>query len=150
MTLDIEVKERRLVQRILMYWRDLAPEGELPPPASVNPEAVGDMWRCCFLLDINSEVSTFTYLGAAHVAHLGEDLTGQPVSAAGSETLLGAVLGRLEEVLLRRIPVASDGTIEGPGGEPVPYRSILLPLGKDGREVSGILGAANCRLPDFK
>lgn len=149
MTVDIETKERRLVQRLLIHWRDLAPDGELPAPSRVDPDAIGNLWRSCFMVEIGAAGPVFSYVGAAHVAHLGEDFTGRPVSAAGPGTLLGAALARLDDVRLRGIPIASDGTIDGPGGEPVPYRSILLPLGEQGNEITGILGAANCRLPEF-
>lgn len=150
MTIDIEVKERRFVQHLLIYWRELAPDGVLPSRRRIREAEIGDMWRCCFTLDIGSVAAIFTHIGATHVAHYGADLTGRPASLVRPGTLLAAAVDRLGDVLARRIPITSTGTFIAPGGDPVPYRSILLPLAEDGNEVSGILGAANCRLPEFR
>jgi hypothetical protein len=149
LSVDVEAKERRLVHRLLIHWRELAPEEVLPPRARVNPDEIGDMWRYCFTLDIGAVAAVFAHLGEAHVAHLGFDLTGKPAAAAKKGTLLGNALDRLDDVLLRRIPITRQGTFTGADGMPVPYRSILLPLADDGNEINGILGAANCRLPEF-
>jgi len=150
LSVDIEAKERRLVQRLLIYWRELAPDNVLPSRASVKPQEIGDIWHFCFTLDIGSVAAVFGHVGDAHVAHLGFDLAGKPVAAAHKGTLLGGALDRLDDVLLRRIPITRQGTFPGADGMPVPYRSILLPLADDGSEINGILGAANCRLPEFK
>jgi hypothetical protein len=147
--MDIETKERRLVHRLLIHWRELAPEDVLPSRASVKPDEIAELWRYCFTLNIGAVAAVFDHVGEAHVAHLGFDLAGKPVAAAKKGTLLGSALDRLDDVLLRRIPITRQGTFTGHDGAPVPYRSILLPLADDGSEINGILGAANCRLPEF-
>jgi len=149
LSVDIEAKERRLVHRLLIHWRELAPEDQLPSRACVKADEIGDMWRYCFTLDIGAVAGVFAHVGEAHVAHLGFDLTGKPIAAAQKGTLLGCALDRLDDVLLRRIPITRQGTFSVDDGVPVRYRSILLPLADDGSEINGILGAANCRLPEF-
>lgn len=150
MSIETETKERRLVHRLLIHWRELAPDDVLPSRASVRSDSLGDMWRFCFTLEIGAVAAVFAHIGEAHVAHLGHDLTGKPAAAVKKGTLLSGALDRLDDVLLRRIPIARQGTFSGADGAPVPYRSILLPLADDGSEINGILGAANCRLPEFK
>lgn len=143
-------RERRLVQRLLIYWRDLAPEGVLPSAANIRPADIADMWPACFTLICGGSVPIFGHVGETHVAHLGCDLSGRQISEAGADTLLGCAVQHLDEVLLRKIPVTYGGTFVTPHGERVLYRSTLLPLSDNGEEIDGILGGANCNLPEFK
>ncbi len=108
------------------------------------------MWGACFTVDIVAGTPVFGYVGETHVTHHGDDLTGRPVSAAGPDSLLGRAVDYLDDVLLRQVPVSYGGEFPGPGGVPVPYRSILLPLSDDGETVTAVLGGANCRLPEFE
>ena len=143
-------RERRLVQRLLIYWRDLSPEGVLPATGSIRPADIEDMWPVCFTLVIGGPAPIYDHVGETHVALHGRDLSGRPISDAGVDTLLGRSTEYLDEVLLRKIPVTFGGTFTGPGGEPVLYRSTLLPLFDDDDEINGILGGANCNLPEFE
>jgi hypothetical protein len=150
LTIDVDPRERRLVLRVLAYWRDLVPEDGLPAAHSIQPADIAELWPACFTLDLSGEKPIFSYLGETHVAHFGRDLGGLPVEEAGTDTLLGRATEYLDEVLTRKIPITYGGTFTGADGEPVLYRSILLPLADEGEEINGILGAANCNLAEFE
>lgn len=150
MATNTNSRERRLVLRLLAYWRDLAPEGQLPAAHCIQPADIADMWPACFTLDLGGPKPIFAYVGDLHVAHHGRDLTGRPAEEAGTDTLLWHAVEYFDEVLSRKIPITYGGTFPGGDGEPVAYRSILLPLSDDGDEITGILGGANCRLEEFE
>lgn len=138
------------MQRLLAYWRDLAPEGRLPAAHCIRPADLADLWPACFILDLGGAKPVFSYVGDLHVAHHGRDLGGQPAEEAEGDTLLGRSVEYLDEVLSLKVPITYGGTFTGADGEPVAYRSILLPLSDDGEAIDGILGGANCRLDEFK
>lgn len=139
-----------MVLRLLDYWRGLAAEGELPAAALLRAADMDDMWRACFTLRLGGSEPVFDHIGDCHVRYHGTDLTGRGVAEAGANTLLGAAVSYLDEVMLRRIPITYGGTVPGPDGEEIPYRSILLPLSDDGETINAILGGANCRHPVFE
>jgi hypothetical protein len=148
-TIETDPGERRLVLRLLAYWRDLGLDGELPAAHLVQPADIASDWPACFTLDLGGPKPVFSYVGETHVAHHGADLGGRPVGEAGPDTLLGCAVEQLNAVLTRKIPITYGGSFTGHDGEPVLYRSILLPLSDDGDEINSILGGANCSLPEF-
>ncbi len=150
MATNTVLNERRLVHRILSYWRDLAPDGKLPSVSSVQAAGLSKLWPACFILDVGGLTPVFSYLGEVHIAHHGSDLTGRSIEEAGADTLLGCSVEYLDEILSVKIPITYGGTFTGGDGQPVPYRSIMLPLSDDGETINAILGGANCGLPVFK
>ena len=50
-----------------------------------------------------------------------------------------------QEILHRGVPISRGGEFIKYDGMKVLYRSIIMPMSDDGINVSGLLGAANCR-----
>jgi hypothetical protein len=145
-TETINPRERRLVLRLLSYWRELAGERAMPHPSDVDGSRIPDMWGHCFILDVRGTGEpVFGVIGEHHAAMLGSDLKGQAVSVAGSETLLGQAASYHRQVLARGIPITLGGQFVNREGRTVLYRSILLPLGEGEGRVMALLGGANCR-----
>lgn len=139
-------RERRLVLRLLSYWREIAGERDMPRPSSVDGSKIVDMWGHCFTLELRGPTEpVFGYIGEHHIAKLPGNLVGQGVSSAGSDTLLGQAASYHRQVLARGIPITLGGQFVNPEGRTVLYRSILLPLGEDGGRITALLGGANCR-----
>ena len=149
MATDTVLSERRLVLRILSFWRDLGPEGQMPSLSCIEAAGLGRLGPTCFILDITGPEPIFAFMGEKHIAHHGSDLTGRPIEEVGSGSLLGRAVDYLDEILSRKIPITYGGTFIGTDGGPVLYRSIMLPLSDDGEVINGILGGANCNLPVF-
>jgi hypothetical protein len=117
----------------------------MPAPKDVDGKRIPDMWGHCFLIDLRpADEPVFSYVGEHHIDTFVRDPKGRPVSAAGADTLLGQAVSYHRQVLARGIPITLGGQFINGSGRTVLYRSILLPLGEEGRIV-GLLGGANSR-----
>lgn len=139
--------ERRLVLRLLSYWRDLCGDRTYPSFANVDPAAIPDMWTWAFVIEV---------VGHEHdpvLRHVGDSLAGYaPISPVGlklsalpPETLLRHAVSYVQAVIAKGVPISRGGEFTRQGNIRVLYRSILLPMSDDGTTISGLLGAANCR-----
>lgn len=146
MTETIDPRERRLVLRLLSYWRELAGERDMPRPDDVDGGKIPDMWGHCFMLEVRGAGEpVYGTIGDHHAAKLQADLRGREVSAAGGDTLLGQAASYYRQVLARGIPITLGGQFVNREQQTVLYRSILLPLGEGEGRVTALLGGANCR-----
>lgn len=146
MSEPINPRERRLVLRLLSYWRELAGEGAMPRPSDIDPSKIPDMWVHCYMLDVRgANEPAFSYVGENHARILGRDVTGKPVSAVEPDTLLGQAASYHRQVLARGIPITLGGQFVSREKRTVLYRSILLPLGESEGRITALFGGANCR-----
>ena len=141
-------RERRLVLRLLGYWRDLCGERDWPAASDVVSADMDDMWDYSFILDFKGSEPVFRHFGNWHTEFYGADMSGQAVSALARDTLAERSTYYFAEVLRRRIPITYGGEVTEPGGRKILYRSILMPLSDDGINMTGILGGSNCKLAD--
>lgn len=140
--------ERRLVLRLLAYWRGLLRDGEaMPSFLAVDPSSMGDIWPHCFVLDVMGHEAdpVFRQVGASFATHAPIDLVGRRVSEAPENTLAHASVSYVREVVAKAVPVSRGGEFRKQNGASVLYRSIVLPMSDDRTTVSGLLCAANCR-----
>lgn len=139
--------ERRLVLRLLAYWRELCDDQDFPSFMDVDPLAIPDMWPHCFVIEIfeNDAEPIFRAIGDELAATIDYSLNGQGITLAQERTLPSVAITFLPEVLRKGVPVSRGDEFFKPDGTKVLYRSILLPMSDDGGRVSGILGAVNCR-----
>lgn len=139
--------ERRLVLRLLTYWRELQDESCFPCFADLNPIELGDIWRHCFVLDLTGNESdpVFRTVGEAFSDYAECGFGNLKVSELPDENLAWLSTYYFEEVLNKEAPVSRGGVFTGRDGTKMLYRSILLPMAEDGEIISGFLGAANCR-----
>ena len=148
---DYAAMERRLVARLLKYWRGLGGGlGRLPAYSDVDHTSIGEEWDWCFVLDCRQEARepTFVYVGDCLIADLSDDPIDCLVSDIDSSTLLSKALSRHETALRRKIPVVIGGAFGVSHGQSVLYRGINLPLkGEDGH-FGYILGAAGRLIKD--
>jgi len=141
-------RERRLVLRLLDYWRDLSGERDMPAIADVDCVAMSDMWDYCFVLDLRDGAPRILHFGAWHAEFYGKDMTGAALSDLTKDTLAERSVRYLDEILRRRVPVTYGAAANDPGGRHILYRSIMMPLSEDGTTITGILGGSNCKLVD--
>jgi hypothetical protein len=140
--------ERRLVQRLLAHWRSIRHEGALPRFSDVDFSDNPDIETHSFVVDLEGVTSAPTFVGVGEelAAHLEAPLVGRPVSAAPNDCLPGAAIAYMDEILDKGAPVSRGGELVTADGTTLLYRSILLPMSDDGETITGILGAANCRI----
>lgn len=171
--------ERRLVLRLLSYWRELLPalaedeydeddedldydeEDEVmatdfmrryPSFADIDRREISDFWPSCFLLDFNGPGggAVFTEVGSEYGGYYPGSLLDVPVSSLQANTLAEQSTAYLQEIIAKGVPITRGGEFTNSDGETVLFRSIILPLSDDGENIDGFIGAANCRIVSKK
>ena len=139
--------ERRLVLRLLAHWRTLCDDRDYPSFFDLDPAAIPEMWKNCFVLEIFEDGSEprFRAAGETLAAEVDFSLIDQPLSVVPEKTLPGVATSFLDEVLNKGVPISRGDEFFKDDGTKVLYRSILLPMSDDGETINGILGAVNCR-----
>lgn len=139
--------ERRLVVRLLKYWRGLGDVDQMPSESDIDPKAIADMWPNCVVLDVAGKETDpeITYIGSELAARAGADLCGRRLSGAPPDTLVSKGLSYFGQVLAKKVPITFGGEFTDGRGVKILYRSIILPLSEDGSGIDRLLAAANCR-----
>lgn len=139
--------ERRLVLRLLIYWREICVERRFPSFGDVDPCEIPSIWPSAFVLDVagHRDDPLFRIAGPKYAPFAARPLMGAPVSRAPANSVIEKSVAFFREVLDKEVPITRGGELFRPNGAKVLYRSILLPMSDDGKAVSGLLGAANCR-----
>lgn len=129
------VFQRRLVDRVLRLWRELADQESIPRRDQIKPDMLGVDWLNCLVIAVKSPArcSTFVYVG--------ENL---PFARCPDESLAGVLLSHLPQVLSQRRCLMIEGVTRLDDLD-VLYRSGLYPLSDDGIAIDHVLGAANYR-----
>jgi hypothetical protein len=128
-------RERRLVDRVLRQWKELAHGGRFPRRDQIKPSMLGKDWANCLVIAVQSSVQL------SHFLAVGDNLSGV---RCPNNNLAGVLLSHLPEVLSERRCLMIEGRarLRGVG---VLYRSALYPLSEDGAVIDHVLGAANYR-----
>src|SRR5271163_396015 len=129
------VFKRRLVDRVLRLWTELARGQGFPSRDQIEPSKLGVDWRNCLVIAVQSPVRLSYFL------HVGENLS---FAHCPDDSLTGVLLSRLPQVVSKRRCLMIEGraTLHGSG---VVSRSALYPLSDDGIAIDHVLGAANYR-----
>lgn len=139
--------ERRLVLRLLTYWRGICGERDYPSFSDVDPNSMQDMWESCFVLEVigHEADQVFRAAGDAISSFAPVPLIGSSISEWSPDNLIGVAVSHTRDVLRKGVPMSHGDEFIKIDGTKVLYRSILLPMSDDGETISGVLGAANCR-----
>jgi hypothetical protein len=127
---------RRLVDRVLRLWTEMARGGRFPRRDQIEPWMLGEDWATCLVIAVQSPVR-LSYLLA-----VGENLS---FAHCPNDSLAGVLLSHLPQVLSERRCLMIEGRATLRGTDVV-YRSALFPLSEDGVAIGHVLGAANHRL----
>jgi hypothetical protein len=129
------VFKRRLVERVLRLWTEMARGQGFPRLDQIEPSRLGVDWANCLVIAVQSPVRLSYFL------HVGENLS---FAHCPNESLTGVLLSHLPQVLSERRCLMIEGraTLRYIG---VLYRSALYPLSEDGVAIDHVLGAANYR-----
>jgi hypothetical protein len=122
-------------------------DGDLVSFDRIDPKEIPCIWPHCFVVEL------FEHGAAPILRVVGEEIgkwadsliVGRPISEIPRDCLVGISLTHLEEVLRKGVPVSRGGEYSSPSGGKIRYRSILIPMSDDGKTITGLLGAANCR-----
>ena len=140
---QIRVSERRLTQRVRNKWLRISRD-RLPTLEEVQEINFGPDWPFCFAVDLRLS-DIFPYF-----IFMGEELsrysTLYPMGDPRREkTLLDTAIAKMDEAALGRAPVEFSDVKRLDDGRRVAFRSILLSVSENGRDVTHIFGAASGR-----
>jgi hypothetical protein len=143
---DAQTREQRLVLRVLARWRSLCRGSALPRRSQIDPQLFGPDWANCLLIDIDPrlERSRFAAVGENLRDPNWPTLERQSLAECQESTLLYVATSFAARVLAKGVPI-SIGGVGIHLGQPIVYRSILLPLAESEGRIDGMLGAANFR-----
>ena len=138
-------EERRLSQRVFLYWLMVCQSRPFAAFDEIESEILGDDWDWCFVIDVarSEEFPFFVHLGASLARYSGVMLSGQKDWTC---TLLDKATEKLQETLSHRAPLLVEEELTLFDGREFKFRSILLPLSDDQRNITQVLGAANGKL----
>ncbi len=144
--MDGQIREKRLVLRVLERWRSLCEGDALPRRAQIDPRLFGKDWTHCVLIDIDPKLerSRFAFVGDALRDPNWPALERQSLAECQENTLLHAATSYAARVIAKGVPISTGG-VGMHEGAPVVYRSILMPLSEGSGRIDGLLGAVNCR-----
>jgi hypothetical protein len=130
--------ERRKVNLLLLHWQGLRRGRPFPALAEVDPAAITNLWRFCFVAAVTSSGWRFDHLGHALCRGYGMD------EGAGIDGVPPRLRDLLEapcrEALMRRAPLLSDGLTPNAWGDELRYRACVCPLSDDGLAISHLIG----------
>ncbi len=129
--------ERRLPQRLMLYWEQLKGDRLMPEENDIDPDVLGPDWDYCFVLQTRDLANVtdynFTYLGKQIIAaHHDGRLDGCADMLVSTNARM--LSSRFARVLETKAPVLEEGEFLTTHGRRVFYRQCILPLGneKDG------------------
>ncbi|MBA4274181.1 MAG: hypothetical protein C0436_00865 [Alphaproteobacteria bacterium] len=138
----LSLAERRLTERLLTYWQAMAKHGLMPREEDIDPEALGDLWPKCFLIqtfDIKHRRDmNFTYLGQEIIDAYQDGMMNEGQNVLVSPNASKLALS-FHQVMESTAPVVAEGEFLALSGRVVRYRQCLLPLG-EGDDVQAIFG----------
>jgi hypothetical protein len=129
------VFKRRLVDRVLRLWTEVARGQGFPRRDQIEPSKLGVDWANCLVIDVQSPVEL------SYLATVGENLS---FVHSPNESLAGVLLSHLPQVLSECRCVMIEGRARLRDID-ILYRSALCPLSDDGVVIDHVLGAANYR-----
>jgi hypothetical protein len=129
------VFKRRLVDRVLRHWAEMARGEGFPRRDQIEASAMGVDWANCFLIAVQSP-DRLSYFAAC-----GTNLS---LAFCPHDSLGGVLLSHLPKVLSERRCLMMEGSARLRDID-ILYRSGLYPLSDDGIAIDHVLGAANYR-----
>ncbi len=136
-----------MVLRLLSQWREWCGEDQYPSFTDVDPTQIAEIWDYCFVLDIvgHEENPVVRTVGSELQNYHPEAVRNRALSDVTAGSLIEHAASYYQEILHRGVPISRGGEFIKYDGMKVLYRSIIMPMSDDGINVSGLLGAANCR-----
>ena len=93
-------RERRLVDRVLRHWTEMARGGRLPRRDQIEPSMLGEDWANCLVIAVQSPVQRSYFIA------VGDNLSG---AHGPNSNLAGILLSHLPLVLSERRCLMIEG-----------------------------------------
>lgn len=146
--MSVNPEERRVTFRLLSYWNRMRGEREFPSLADIDITVIPELWHHTFTIEVHADLSHCKFQNfGPELSHIfGTSYAGEPVmDALAGDFKLESTIGYFPEVLRRREPVADSSQFYLEGDE-VKYRSLIVPLSSNGRDIDYLLGTTNYKV----
>jgi hypothetical protein len=141
--------ERRLVLRLMAYWRVAADGGALPTFDALARLSLDEIRPHLFLLRLRrDEEPVVERIGPTLAERLPFPVAGLPVSAVPADTMLGRGVAYYRQVLDRGIPISQGGSFTDSQGISFLFRSVIAPLDDGQGAIGYLVGAANGKIAE--
>lgn len=139
--------ERRLVMRLLRYWRDKAEPHDMPARADIEIAAEPEFAPYCWVARLGADEKdlAFETIGEAFAIDQAQTLVGKKVAMASAGTLLAHATAYAANVVVCGVPMSFGGKFRHLDGRTLLFRSIILPLRGSDATIGYLLGGANYR-----
>ena len=127
------VFKRRLIDRVLRHWTEMARSQGFPRRDQIEPSKLGVDWTNCFLIAVESPARQ------SYFAVCGTNLS---FAFCTHDSLADVLLSHLPRVLSERRCLMIEGRARF-RDTGILYRSALYPLSDDGIVIDHVFGAVN-------
>ena len=149
-SLSAPVLDRRLSNRVLARWMIARGDRRVYPSRShIDPRDFGKDWVNCVLIQLGKDIDRSRILAVGQNLRLD---TRSPIiptrlSDYGESSLLRLTVTEIPTLIEQRKLISFGGSAAHKG-RPILYRSIILPLSDNDKQIDGVLGAINFREAD--
>ena len=134
---------RRVNEQLLEYWQELKGSLAFPMEVDVNPDKISDIWDGCFMVRHDPEDTVqpfrYMYLGQDLVEAYGDDFNDKEVCERLAYPSSAGLNAQFLRVVESQQPINVEAEFTNSKGMVIKYRSCLLPLAKDNRQVVGYI-----------
>ena len=136
---------QRINEILRDYWQRLRKGRKFPSETDIDPDAIGDIWGSCFLVQVSPQAVKehkyrYAYLGISLIEAFGDDVMNQDVSARLIDPANASLIEHFEKVVKTEAPVEELAEFTNRRGMLIKYRTCLLPIGNAGSGIDYIIG----------
>lgn len=145
------IHEKRLVNRLRMYWNYIRNDDILPNYSKFNQNYIADMWNNCLLFSVSytgreTKLYQCEYIGQNLSVAFGNDLKDRYISSKDRLILPGAnLMEYLDKSLTEKKFTMSSGQFVNYRDKIVKYRDCILPFADKNRNVSHLVTGISWR-----
>lgn len=103
------------------------------------------MWHWTFTINVHADTHLFHYFGPELANIFGHDYTGETLPEAMHDPKVQQTIGYYEKTVKNREPTLEADSFMLEGKE-VRYRSLIVPLSSDGRNIDYLIGTTNYKI----
>jgi len=144
-----ETQFMRFHERLYDYWEQLRGGRVFPSESEINPDELLDIWPSCFLISIDDVTRRlgyrYSYLGESLIEAYGDDISNPDVALKLVSSVDAPMVGKFDEVIKTRQPVIDESQFVNLKLLNIRYRTCLLPLGVQERDITHIIGCMRWR-----
>lgn len=140
-----DMDERRMHRRARRYWTSLLNGRAFPSVSDLDGQEQDAFGPNSVLIDLGRSTATpvLRFVGRLLCEEAGLKPGPQPLSGIAGGSVLGRLLGHVEEVVLQRGVIEAVGEFGAPSGSEVIWRGVLMPLSSDGETIDFVYGVAS-------